>query len=197
MAKRYYSYEETHETFNGVKHKRCTKCRKWKQESEFHKDRARRDGLRLYCKGCAKVYERKVRRKNSKAVREYLRYEDRHRVIRGFKEKLCGRCKQWKYESDFYRNRRLKDGLSLWCKECKSKRLEHKRKKVRRNLRYEDRHRTVDGVKEKFCRKCGKWKKENEYYKHRSSRDGLDDRCKQCAYKPSSKSRRERLAVKK
>ena len=97
MTKRYYKCEETHQTFDGVEHKRCTKCRMWKEESEFRKDLARKDGLRIYCKGCEKVYALKRRSKNKKAVREYLKFEDRHRVIRGFKETLCSCCKQWKY----------------------------------------------------------------------------------------------------
>ncbi|HCO95942.1 MAG TPA: hypothetical protein DIU00_18725 [Phycisphaerales bacterium] len=195
MTKRYYKCEETHHTFNGVKQKRCTKCKKWKDESEFGKDRARKDGLKIYCKGCNKAYALKRRRKIKKAVREYFRYEDRHRVIRGVKEKLCSSCKQWKYESQFYRNRRLKDGLELQCKECDSKRYERNRKAGRRNLRYEDRHRVVNGIKQKFCRKCKRWKSESEFYKGRSKRDGLMDRCKKCSYKAANRSRKARRAV--
>ncbi len=196
MAKRYYSYEETHHTFKGVKQKRCTKCKRWKEENEFGKDRARKDGLKIYCKGCNKAYALKLRRKNGKAVREYLSYEDRHRTIRGFKEKLCSRCKQWKYESEFYKNGRSKDGLSFCCKECQSKRLERNRKGGRRYLRHEERHRVVKGAKEKLCSKCRKWKKESDYYTHRSNKDGLMGRCKKCSYKAANKSAKKRLAVK-
>ncbi len=198
MTKRYYKCEETHQTINGVKHKRCTKCKRWKEESEFCKDRARKDGLKIYCKGCNKAYALKCRRINRKGkkTRVYLKFEDRHRVIRGFKEKLCSHYKKWKYQSEFYRNSLSKDGLTLWCKECESKRTEHKRKGVRNNLRYEDCHRVVNKVKEKLCRKCKKWKKESEYYKHTSSKDGLYARCKKCSYKPVKKSRKKRLAVK-
>jgi hypothetical protein len=184
MAKRYFKFSETHRKFGRVKLKRCTKCKKWKQESEFHKDRARKDGLRLYCKDCCAAYIRERRRKEGKAVRGYLRFEERRRIVRGVKEKQCSRCQQWKYESDFGRNRRSKDKLSCWCKECANvqarTRLERRKKDVRRNLRYEDRHRVVNGVKEKLCTKCGEWKKESEYYKQRSSRDGLLGQCKEC-----------------
>jgi len=135
MTKKYYKCEETHQTFNGVKHKRCTKCQRWKEETEFCKDRARKDGLKIYCKGCNNAYALRHRRKNKKAVRDYLRYEERHRVIRGFKEKLCSRCKQWKYYSDFYRCRQSKDGLSLWCKECGRKRYERIKKGARKEWR--------------------------------------------------------------
>ena len=182
MAKKYYNYEETHRTVKGVKQKRCIKCKKWKDESksEFRKDRVRKDGLVNRCKACDKAYYRKHRKKNRKAVREYLRYEDRHRVVRGVKEKLCSRCKQWKYKSQFNRNRRSKDGLGLQCKECGRKRYERITKAGRRNFPYEKRHRIVNGVKEKLCRKCKKWKDESEYFRNRSCKDGLTEWCKNC-----------------
>jgi len=118
MAKKYYSYDETHQTVKGEKLKRCVKCKKWKEYDKFRNDRHRPDGLRIYCKACDKAIERKRRRKDKKAVRQYLRYEDRHRVVRGVKEKLCCSCNKWKYESCFHKNRRTNDGLSYKCKEC-------------------------------------------------------------------------------
>ena len=195
MTKRYYKCEETHQTFNGVKHKRCTKCQRWKEKTEFCKDRARKDGLRIYCKGCNNAYALKHSRRNRKGkkARVYLRFEDCHRVIRGFKEKLCSHCKKWKYYSEFYRNSPSKDGLSLWCKECGRKRYERIEKGARRNLRYEDRHRVVNGVKQKFCRTCKRWKSETEFNKDRSGKDGLMGRCKKCL---STVRKKRRLAAK-
>ena len=186
MTKRYYKCEETHRTVKGLKLKRCTKCKKWKEESEFSKDRARKDGLKIYCKGCNNAYALKHLRKNKKAVRDYLRYEERHRVIRGFKEKLCSRCKKWKYYSDFYKNRGSKDGLSSRCRECERERVGYKSSK--KYLRFEDRHRIVNGFKEKFCRKCGKWKNESEFYNNISSKDGLNECCKECSHAAAKKS---------
>jgi hypothetical protein len=194
MTKRYYKYGETHRTVKGRKQKYCTKCKKWKGESEFGVDRAKRDGLNIRCKDCYKAYTRALHKKYTKGkkTRAYLRYEACHRIVRGIKEKLCSRCKQWKYESDFYRHRRLKDGLSLRCRECESKRLGRKTKGGRRSLRYEDSHRLVNGVKEKLCNKCRKWKTESEYHKHRATKDGLASRCKKCSYKPRDKFREKR-----
>jgi hypothetical protein len=45
----------------------------------------------------------------------------------------------------------------------------------------------IDGVKQKFCRKCGKWKVEDEFYRNRSAKDGLDDRCRLCSRKDVKK----------
>ena len=50
-----------------------------------------------------------------------LGYEESHRVVGGVKQKRCSRCKRWKAESEFYRLRRRRDGLALWCKECTNK----------------------------------------------------------------------------
>ena len=124
-------------------------------------------------------------------LRKRLRYEECHRVVNGAKQKPCRRCKQWKKESLFYRNRRSRDGLQWHCKECQSKRLERKRKGGKRYLRYEDRHRVVKGIKQKLCRKCNRWKNESEFYKNRSEKNGLDNQCRKCSYKPTGKSRKK------
>lgn len=44
----------------------------------------------------------------------------------------------------------------------------------------DDRHRVVDGVSEKLCGNCGRWKPQDQYSKHASSKDGLANQCKQC-----------------
>ena len=174
MTKRYYKCEETHQTVNGIELKRCTKCKRWKELAEFNRDGARKDGLKVYCKSCNNSYVLRRRRKNKKPIRENLRYEDRHRVNRGFKEKLCSRCKKWKRYSEFYKSVSTNDGLSCGCREC------YKNKSSKKYLRFEDRHRVVDGVRQKYCRKCKKWKNEDKFYKDKGKKDGLHDRCKKC-----------------
>ena len=37
------------------------------------------------------------------------------------KSKRCSKCKTWKAERMFYKNREKKDGLCTWCKECMDK----------------------------------------------------------------------------
>ena len=189
MTKKYYKYKETHRKVKGVQQKLCTKCIKWKGESEFRRERATKDGLSRLCRECGRSRERAIYRKDKKHVRERLTYEENHRTVHGVKQKLCCGCKQWKKGSLFHINRRSKDGLQWQCKECARKRREGIRKAGRRNLRYEDRHRVVKGVKQKFCRKCKRWRNESEFYKDRSVKDGLDNRCKECSYKPTGKPR--------
>lgn len=184
MTKRYYKYAETHRTVRGRKQKYCTTCKQWKDESEFRKDRAKRDGLRIRCRNCDDAYEQEYRRKHRGDVRKYLSFEERHRIVDGVKQKLCGGCKQWKDESDFYRNRSSKDGLEFKCIECKAGHGRKYRKgnaeSRRRNLRYEERHRVVRGVKQKLCGGCNQWKDHNDFYRNGSTRDGLGFHCKEC-----------------
>jgi len=194
MTKRYYKYRETHRKVFGRKQKYCIKCKKWKAESEFGTDRAKRDGLKIHCAECSREYARALLKKyrKGKKARIYLRFEQRHRIVKGVRQKLCCCCKQWKAESHYYGNRGLKDGLSLSCKDCDKKnarrRFVRKNKGARRNLRYEQRHRVVNGVRQKYCTKCKRWKNEGLYYQHRSTKDGLSARCRRCTYKAAGKS---------
>ena len=50
--------------------------------------------------------------------RRYLLYEDRHRVVKGVRQKLCRKCNQWINETGFHRSSREKDGLKGRCKKC-------------------------------------------------------------------------------
>ena len=109
--------------------KRCTKCKKRKDESEFGKERKSKDGLAHWCKKCSCERSRRQYRKIRGSVKKYLRYEERHQVIDGVKQKRCSKCKKWKAESDFYKTRQHKDGLAVSCKECANKATNKARKK--------------------------------------------------------------------
>ncbi len=64
---------------------------------------------------------RKQYRKDGKSVKKYYRYKENHRVVGGMKQKRCYRCRRWKPENLYYKRRRSKDGLYVWCKECANK----------------------------------------------------------------------------
>jgi len=120
VTKRYYKYKETHRTVKGVKQKRCTKCMKWKRQSvrEFCRDRSKKDGLRIRCKACDKAYGLEYRQLHKGDVKPYLRFEQRHRAVKGIKEKLCSKCGKWKQYSDYHKDGSAKDGRAAWCKTC-------------------------------------------------------------------------------
>ena len=74
-------------------------------------------------------------KKEGKCLKQYYRYEERHRVVDGVKQKRCCRCKRWKAESEFYKSRSYKDGLQFWCKACANKATNESRKKRRTTVR--------------------------------------------------------------
>jgi hypothetical protein len=121
MAKRRYSYEESHRTVNGVRQKRCSKCKKWKSESKFGRLRRNKDGLRWWCFDCRNERRRKYYDRHRKTTRRNYTYEESHRIVDGVRQKRCSKCKRWKAESKFYRVHARKDGLATSCKKCASR----------------------------------------------------------------------------
>ncbi len=115
--------------------KQCTRCIKWKIDSEFSKNSKNKDGLRYWCKKCERADMRECHNKEGKALKTYYRYEECHRVFDGVKQKRCRKCKSWKAESRFYKYSRHKDGLTTWCKECLNKATNKARKKQRTAMR--------------------------------------------------------------
>ncbi len=69
--------------------------------------------------------------KDGKLVKKYLGPEERHRWVGKVREKRCSKCRKWKAESDFYKNRQHIDGLAGWCKKCSNKATNKSRKKRR------------------------------------------------------------------
>jgi len=134
-TRRNYSYEESHRTVSGVKQKHCSKCKRWKAESKFAKHSTHGDGLRYWCKDCEREYKRRYYRKNRGAVKKCLRYEERHRIVNRVKQKRCSRCKKWKPEREFYKNKFRKDGLQFLCKKCSKKAYQNSYKKRRKAMR--------------------------------------------------------------
>ena len=131
MTKKYYKYEETHRKVDGRKQKFCTKCETWKVEREFSKDRSNRDGLDMRCRDCARVHSQARYRKSikRKKVITYLRFKDRHRVVKRVRQKLCTKCGKWIKEIEYYKSSAEKDGLMSRCKKCTYKPAKKSRKR--------------------------------------------------------------------
>ena len=109
--------------------KQCSKCKKRKDESKFGKQYYRKDELRYWCRECESEYARERYKENRGDIRKYLRYEERHRVVKGIRQKKCCGCTKWKTESEFYKRKQHKDGLAGWCKECADKAINKARKR--------------------------------------------------------------------
>jgi hypothetical protein len=56
-----YRYDELYRVVSGVREKLCHKCKIWKNETEFYKNSAKKDGLTGQCKKC--LYEGHRRQK--------------------------------------------------------------------------------------------------------------------------------------
>ena len=115
--------------------KQCTKCKRWKDETEFSRQSGRKDGLRCWCKQCGCEYIHQYYRRNKEHVRKKRSYEESHRVVGGVRQKQCIKCRRWKPESEFQKLGRAKDGLQWECKKCATeyRRLCRKRRLPVRN----------------------------------------------------------------
>ena len=127
-------------------------------------------------------------------------YEETHRTVKGRKQKRCIKCLKWKSESKFHELPHSKDGLKSSCIRCENKyhreRYRQRSKTGKRYYLYEERNRVVDGVKQKRCSTCKKWKAKSDFYKNSRYKDGLEGRCKKCAYEANKDSlKKRRLAM--
>jgi hypothetical protein len=92
--------------------KKCSICGEIKSLSEFYPYPQSKDGRRYNCKDCEKKRVKKW--KDAKNPRP-----EKARVPDGYKQ--CSKCKEIKPTSEFYPDKRAKDGLMSWCKSCKKK----------------------------------------------------------------------------
>lgn len=53
--------------------KQCSKCKEWKDESDFHKDKNRKSKLRSWCKECRKKASKKYQEANKEKIAEQKR----------------------------------------------------------------------------------------------------------------------------
>ena len=63
------------------------------------------------CKECSKQHATQRNRQRGAKPRRDV-------IIRKSGKKCCFKCKTWKNESEFGKNKQAKDGLHCWCKEC-------------------------------------------------------------------------------
>lgn len=82
--------------------KTCYKCKVGKPDSEFYRDKTKKDGLSTKCKSCAKSY------KNVGAVTNRT-------------HKKCNKCSTVKPLSAFNKNNGRGDGYQTRCRECQAK----------------------------------------------------------------------------
>ena len=90
--------------------KECIKCGETKALSEFHKNKANKDGLRSECNECKRLYQRKRKR------------ELQDTGYNAPDEKECSKCHEVKKSSEFSMDSHKRDGLNTICKQCHQER---------------------------------------------------------------------------
>lgn len=72
--------------------KKCSKCKQIKNESEFSKNKTRKDGLNFYCKECSKTIYLKWYEKNHEKCIE----KARERYIEYYREERAIQAREWR-----------------------------------------------------------------------------------------------------
>lgn len=111
------------------------------------------------------------------------------KMIRKIKQKRCPKCNWWKELVDFHNNKKLKDGLSFYCKECtlKQRRVSYEKKK--KPIRFLNRKQNVKGW---TCNHCGIFKMPNLYHKNGKYPDGTQRHqcwCAECTKEANYKAK--------
>lgn len=87
---------------------------------------------------------------------------------------LCVECNQWKVETDFIAQGKVKKFLGLKCSQCRNK------VKKQRLVIPKVPHQIIDGIENKHCPSCNEWKPISRFSIDKSRYDGLNIRCKRC-----------------
>lgn len=100
--------------------------------------------------------------------------------------KLCKSCDTIKDESEFYKNRRMKDGLGCYCKICESKKKTERLRRKSRELGKSPRYYTLDAREDrkngiKFCPGCKRKRLLTEFSSNKAARDGIASHCLECS----------------
>ena len=133
--------------------KKCNKCGKVKDVSEFHKSSSSQDGLSCQCKFCIDIRSALRKEKNIKI-----------RAQKGYVptvKKECSKCGEIKDASEFNRRSDIKDGLGCKCKECTNKdsRAYHRNNKDKNKLKKSCYY---ENNKDKACLKAKEYRKKNK-----------------------------------
>ncbi|MFA5715611.1 MAG: hypothetical protein WC998_07720, partial [Candidatus Paceibacterota bacterium] len=142
----------------------CTKCGVEKDVGEFAIARSNKDGLQRWCRKCRKEHDEIVHpnRKHNK------HYDDEHG------KKTCRKCGVKKDISEFTKNKRSKDGISLYCRECTMEYQESNHP----NMKHRAPKSKLPGMK--TCSSCRIEKPIDAFSKSKNMSDGLSSWCKAC-----------------
>lgn len=108
--------------------------------------------------------------------------------------KICSKCKTEKPKSEFSCNKKTKDKLNGWCKDCcnNSYKLYIQNKRIDKQKAAIERIKEETGKEMKRCTKCGELKPGTEFY-FIHSRKGRESACIECQLKRKKNQAVERI----
>jgi hypothetical protein len=147
-----------------MENKKCSKCEKILNVSDFYKDKNKLSGLSSHCKKC-KNNETKIRRQNRKESNIKIPIS-----------KSCPKCEKIKPSNDFNKTKSNKDGLAIYCRKCNSN--INKRRRIENK---QNKHKIIaDETIIKICSTCN-IKKSLKYFRvNRKSNDNFSNICIEC-----------------
>lgn len=140
--------------------KECPNCGEEKPPDSFYSNASKDDGLSTYCADCS----RRRRAKNRKEMAQ--KEKDRPDT------KTCPRCEDEKPASAFYKVDYTGDALYPYCQDCATERKSEHRERLRQD--------GPEPPEVKECGRCEEVKVASEFYRRRTSPDGLSYYCKPC-----------------
>lgn len=145
--------------------------------SNFHKNRATKDGYSTYCKECTS--KSRYHNKNNIERKQQTYDKDLYKWCPGkFHNNSNDRIIP---KTDFYKNKSSKDGLTTYCKECTCARKYGQDRNRRRKLVPPPEGIDIDI--NKWCSYCEKILSRSEFHISKTSKDGLQNGCKICKKK--------------
>ena len=111
------------------------------------------------------------------------------KMIREIKQKQCPKCNKWRELREFHNNKKQKDKLSYYCKECRAEQEKMRYEEKRKPIRYLNRKKQRAWV----CKHCGILKPKELYHKNGKYPDGTQLYQSWCAECTKEVNRRKRL----
>ena len=143
--------------------------------TNFHKNKATKDGYATYCKKCTS----KDRYKNEdRLIKKEIQYD----------KKLFKWCSgiSHNYSSDrivkidnFHKNSSVKGGLSTYCKECTGQ-IKYGKDRKKRNMKYKQEPPNITKDTHKWCTDCELILERKEFHNNKNALDGLQNECIIC-----------------
>lgn len=132
--------------------KRCAQCQTIKGADEFHKNKAKKDGLSTECKPCARHNTKKAEKRYTQ-----LHTEDWYMNVDKSTLKKCATCKQHFMLCHFYPKADASCGFVSYCKKCGvEKSMKYIKSSPERKLANSIRVRLWNGLKEQKVKKSNK-----------------------------------------